>query len=471
MFKNLLQIGLITILVSGCVRYVPRPIDPPALEQSFRTRSISDPNLEGFFSANSPVKPAVWPPQSLDLEGLTILALYFSPDLDQARSRVEEAEAAIRTARTKPNPSTAGGAGYTDAEQSPYAFRFDLGVPFETAGKRQYRVRRAQQLTEAARFSLGEAAWHVRSRLRSVLIDHLISSLEFQQRTAEAEIRQEVVRIYERRLEVGEVATPIVTAARTDLSRVQLEIEQLRGRISETRVGIAGAVGLPVAAMDVLQFALTDLETPPSEEALDLQAVQKTGLTNRLDVQRLLAEYAAADSDLRLQLARQHPDISLEPSYAFEEGANIYMLGPGLLLPLFDRNRGPIAEGEARRATASARFLGAQATAISEVERALADYRSALRELTQARTTLDLVRNREQTTQRQLEAGEVDRLALVSVRLEATAGDRERLGALRRAQSAMGAVEDSVQHPLPAGTTMPQATPANPREKKEGPSR
>lgn len=471
MFKRFVHIAVGITLVSGCVRYVPRPIDPPALEQSYRARSLADPNLQDFFNANSPVKAQAWPPATLDLEGLTILALYFSPDIDEARSRIAAADAAIVTAGARPNPSGAGGAGYTDAEQSPYAFRFDVSLPFEAAGKRQYRIRRAQQLSEAARFSLGETAWRVRSRLRLALIDHLISSSELEQRSTEAQIRQEIAGIYERRLEVGEVATPIVTAARTDLSRVQLEIEQIRGRIAETRAAIAGVLGLPAPALDNVQVDFPDLQRPPAEQALDLQSVQKTGLMNRLDVQRLLVEYTATESDLRLQVARQYPDISLGPSYSFGEGANSYTLGPGLVIPLFDRNRGPIVEAEARRATAGARFLGAQAAAINEMERAVADYRSALRELTQAQMTLDLVRQREQTTGRQLAAGEVDRLALVSLRLEAATADRDRLGALRRAQTGLGALEDAVQHPLPVGSTMPPPTSTNPREKKEVPPR
>ena len=222
MFKDLASIAIASTLFSGCIRYVPRPIDPPNLEQSYRARSLTDPNLEAFFNTNSAIKPPAWPPQSLDLEGLTILALYFSPDLDEARSQIAVSDAAITTAGAKPNPTVAGGAGYTDAEASPYAFRFDLSIPFETAGKRQYRVIRAQQLSNAARFSLAETAWRVRSRLRATLADHLISTLELEQRTAEAQIREETAGIYERRLEAGEVSTPIVTTARIDQARVQI---------------------------------------------------------------------------------------------------------------------------------------------------------------------------------------------------------------------------------------------------------
>ena len=235
MITNKFQIALIVTVVSGCVRYVPRPMDPPALEQSYRARTLADPNLEEFFQANSAIKPQTWPLQSMDLEALTILALYFSPDLDEARSRLAAADAAIAAARPRPNPNVLGGAGYTDAEQSPYAFRLDLENPFETRSKRQNRIRRAQELMDAARISLRETAWRLRSRLRTALVDHLISIRELDERRTEAQIRQEIVAIYERRLELGETSAPFVNAARTDLSRVQLEIEQLQGRIAATR--------------------------------------------------------------------------------------------------------------------------------------------------------------------------------------------------------------------------------------------
>jgi hypothetical protein len=67
------------------------------LEQSFRARSLSDPDVESFFNKISSVTAPSWPPESLDLEGLTLLAIYFSPELDQSRARVAAAEAAIVT--------------------------------------------------------------------------------------------------------------------------------------------------------------------------------------------------------------------------------------------------------------------------------------------------------------------------------------------------------------------------------------
>ena len=469
MFKSLFQYTIIVGLVSGCVRYVPRPIDPTASELAYRTRTLTDPGLKAFINANSMANSQAWPPKTMDLEALAIVALYYNPDLDEARLRVVAAESADATARVRPNPNVTGAAGYTDSERSPYAFQFGLGILIETAGKKKYRTLQAQQLTDAARFSLGETVWTLRSRLRAALVDHLVATRELEQLIVESAIREEAVAIHERRIAAGESSTPFVTAARSDLAHIQLAVEQMRGKIAETRANIAGIAGLPSAALDNVQFAVADLDSPPAEQALNIQSVQKLGLLNRLDVQRLLSEYSAADSNLRLQIARQYPDVVLGPGYSFGEGSNTFLIGPSLALPVFDLNRGPIAEAEARRDITRSRFLSAQTSAIAEMEKALAEYRSALREWNQAQTSLDLTLQREQAGTRMLNAGEIDRLALVTLRLETVTVTRDRIGALRRVHTALGALEDAVQHPLPSDVSMPETTTANPQEKRGEP--
>ena len=44
-------------------------------------------------------------------------------------------------------------------------------------------------------------------------------------------------------------------------------------------------------------------------------------LTHRADVLAALAEYAAAEALLRSEIAKQYPDIHLNPGYSFDTGA------------------------------------------------------------------------------------------------------------------------------------------------------
>jgi outer membrane protein, heavy metal efflux system len=139
-------------------------------------------------------------------------------------------------------------------------------------------------------------------------------------------------------------------------------------------------------------------------------------------IRRILAEYATSESLLQLQAARQYPDIRIAPGYEFAEGDNSYYIGPSSLLPLRDRNNGPIAEAEARRTETATRFLAQQAAAIDQIERALIRYRSALADFRDADSRLrTLLEDRERAVLEQIQAGEADQLALIGVRLESVA--------------------------------------------------
>ena len=465
--KQCARAALIVIVfpIAGCYRYRPQALSPPVLEQQYRSRSLMDPGLRGFVDAQPVGRPTSWPLVDVNLDALTSVAFYFHPDLDAARARLVTAEAAVVTASTKPNPTLSGGAGYTDSNVAPYILRFGLDWPIETAGKRGFRTQRANYLTAAARISLGETAWQVRSRVRTALLEHLLASRELELLRREIGIRGEAVEIYEKRLAVGEVSKPEVDAARTALTLLQVALQRAAGLEKETLAALEAAVGLAPGALSGVGLTWSFLDQPPAEETVPLRSVQRAGLLNRLDIQRLLAEYAASDSALQLEAARQYPDVHIAPGYSFGDGNNSYSLGPTFVLPLRNSSRGAIAEAEARRTEASARFLGQQATAVDQMERALIRYRAAWAEFRDANSTLkDLLEGREQSIRRQIEAGEADRLSLVSVRLDRAAAERARLSALRAAQNALGSLEDAVQSPLDGGATLPAIPAVNPRD-------
>ena len=447
--------------IGGCYHYRPQPILPPVLEQQYRSRSLADPGLKDFVAAQPVGKSSSWPPTEMGLDTLTLVAFYFHPDLDAARARLATVEGAVITAATKPNPTISGGAGFTNAAPSPYVFRFGLDWPIETAGRRGYRTSRAQSLAEAARLALGETAWQVRSRVRSALLDHLLASRELELLQREQTTRQVALKVFEERLAVGEVSRPEVDAARTPLTLVEVSIQRTIGAEKETRAALDIAPGVLAG----VRLTWDTLKKPPPEERVPLRSVQRAGLLNRLDIQRLLIEYAASEKALQLEAARQYPDIRIAPGYSFGDGNSSYTIGPTFLLPIFDQTKGPIAETEGRRKEAAARFLSQQAIAIDQMERGLIRYRAALAEFREADSNLrDLIEYRERAVQEQIQAGEADRLALVGVRLDAVVAARARLNAVRAAQNALGALEDAVQSPLETGVALPPVPSSNPRE-------
>ena len=243
---------------------------------------------------------------------------------------------------------------------------------------------------------------------------------------------------------MGEASRPEVDASRTALTLLEVALQRAAGLEKETQAALEAAVGLAPGALAGVGLAWPSLDQPPAEASVPLRNVQRAGLLNRLDIQRVLAEYTASESALQLEAARQYPDIRIAPSYSFGDGNNSYSLGPTFVLPLRNSRKGTVAEAEARRAEAATRFLGQQATAIDQMERALIRYRAAWAELHEADSALkNLFELRERQIRRQIEAGEADRLSLVSVRLDRAAAERTRLSALRAAQNALGSLEDA----------------------------
>lgn len=220
------------------------------------------------------------------------------------------------------------------------------------------------------------------------------------------------------------------------------------GQTAEARAILAASLGIPVAGLQNVQFVWQDMDTPPIPESSFPAEMQRDAVLNRLDVRRSLAQYAAAEADLQLEIAKQYPDINLGSGYTFEERNSFFTLGLSSALPLLNRNQGPIAEAEARRKEAAAAFLLIQAQVVAKSERASAVYAAALRELAEAESVYQLQEAQLQIVQRTIRAGAGNRLSLDGTQIELSGLARARLDAVGRAQRALGDLEDAVQRPL-----------------------
>ncbi len=159
--RNPIIICTFALVLTGCAarKYRSAPISPAESASALDARRLDDPGLKAFLEKSLQRRFEPWPPKTWDLEMLTAAAFYFHPDLDIARARVGAAGAAITTAGARPNPSVSVAPGVSNPAKSPWLLFFDFDLPIETAGKRGYRIARAQHLNEAARLQLGEAAW------------------------------------------------------------------------------------------------------------------------------------------------------------------------------------------------------------------------------------------------------------------------------------------------------------------------
>src|SRR5216683_1645767 len=439
--------------LAQCAVYRREALVPTELARQFSNRSLSNPELCEYLAANLGAKFSARPPPEWDLASLTLVGFYYSPELAVADARVREADAAVITARAVPNPTVHVGPQFREAISPnfpPWGIgSFSLHLPIETAGKRSYRIAEAERLADAARLDAAEAAWGVRSRIRAALLQYLVDLRERDLSAHEEDALAQVVRLFEQRVRAGAASQPELYLAQSSLQGAKLKFIEIVARVSVDRNILSAALGVPLQALD--GFSWPGLDSPPGQSRLSPTEIQHLALLNRIDLRRQLARYAAADEALKLEIAKQYPDINLAGGYSWEGGENIFELGPSAVLPLFNRNQGPIAEAEARRREIAAQFLAMQAGIIEQSRTALARYRGALGALEAARSAAELQAKRLGQARRAVAVGERDTVVLAQAQLQDLSGQHGLLDSLTNAQTALGALEDSIQRPLDDG--------------------
>lgn len=443
-----LGFGLAVLCLAGCIRYHPKPISAAQNLKDFETRTFSDPGLKDFLEKNKNVSD--WPRKVWDLKSLTLAAFYYHPDLDVARAQWAVGRAGTVTAGERPNPSLNLAPGYNAttpvSQVTPWIPTINLDIPIETAGKRGYRISQARHLSEAARLNIATVAWQVRSRLRLAMLDFYIAGERESLLSQQQVIQGENVRLLELQLSAGEVSPYEVTQARIALDNIRLAALDAARQRAEARVQLAVALGLPVRALEEVEISFNGFRQFPEE--IPAAETRRQALLNRADILGALAEYAASQSALQLEIAKQYPDINIGPGYQLDQTDSKWTLSLTLTLPIFSRNKGPIAEADARRAESAARFTALQASVIGEIEAAVTACRSALQNSVAAEALLSNLKKQEKSAQDLYEAGEISRLELGGIRLELTAGALSWLEALTKTQEAFGRLEDAMQSPF-----------------------
>ena len=455
------------MLLAGCATFQPQPVLPEKTAAAFDARSLSDDKLRAFLETNHVT--GNWPRDSWDLNALTLAAFYYQPALAEARAQWAAVEATKITAGQRPNPTVGFTPTYDTTTPPPWILGLTWDIPIETAGKRGRRIEQANHLSEAARWDFVGAAWKTRSNVRVALLA-LYTARETESLLARQEAAQSnVLRLLEGQLAAGAVSSYEVTQARVALTTTRLARQDATGQSAQARVQLAGALGLPLRALDGVKFSFDGLDQFPQD--LTAPEIRRDAILNRADVRGALADYAASQSALQLEIAKQYPDLHLGPGYELDQTDNKWSLGVSLDLPILNHNQGPVAEALANRAAAAAHFLTVQTTAISEIDSALAGYDAALKKSAMVKSLLDDMQKQLDSVHAQAQAGAVEPLTLANAEVEYAAGAQSRLDALVKAQEALGQLEDAVQSPLTLNPDAINAVEKNSPETTNHPSK
>lgn len=438
------------LMAAGCapLRYQPRALEAGAAAEAYAARTLQDDGLREYLAAQG-AGGQPWPRAQWDLDSLSLASVYWHPEIALARARLAVAAAETDTSRTRQPYTVTARPEYNSKASggdTPWGLGVLVGLPLDLGDKRGARTAQLERQQEAAALEVAAAAWRVRSRLRRHFVELYVAERTTQALAAEQRSRQSLVALAERREQAGWSAAADTAVARARAAEGEVALARAQVRREQALAGVAEAAGVPLEALrrERLDFAALDSPAAPPAE----QALRRAALLNRIDLRRKLADYAVAEAAVKLEVARQYPDITLVPGYFWDADEAIWSLAGLGLVPPRARTRALVREAEARREAEQRAFVALQAAVIAETAGALARYRSAWETLAAARRQIDAARARHGRVAKQFQHGHADRVELVQSQLDTLMAERGAVLAMLETQQGLSALEDALQRPL-----------------------
>lgn len=427
-----------SLLASACAHAAPtknavdaRETPPPHL------RSSANGGVEfGHAEHNDPV-PDPTAGSEVSLGGILAFADQQSPVLTVARSTRSRAKAARVAASillpTNPEVSVAAGPRF-GISGTGVDVDVTLMQQIQIAGERGARIDAADALRDLTNAEIEQMRWAVHCDVHAAFHRSLVEQERMRLAERVVTFQQEVLRIVERQVAVGETAPLALRLAQAEVAQAQQVLVAAQQAFLVSRIRLAQLSGWPVATPPMPVGAVDSPRDPPPLD--HLIAVARERLPSlRAGAARI--REAEARSTLADREAWPRPSLGVqyrhEGNPSSEGASNIVMGIVSIPIPSFQLNQGERAKARAdvtvaeAQLDASRRLLGGQlAEARSEVVAATARTRAYGTEiLPRFEENLTLLR-------RSFELGEIDILALST--------GRERF--LRIQSDALGAQQD-----------------------------
>ncbi len=354
------------------------------------------------------------------LNELVESALKNNPNVQLAAARIAEADAAMRETGAYLLPEVHFSAGATRNRVtekgafptfiSPIRNNYKIGLNTNYEIDFWGELKRNKEAASASASAARQA-----KEVTDLSLAGLVTSNYLQLRGLDAQIalteqnlasRKESLGLTQRRLAGGVASVLEVSQAETAVSNLlaqQIELKRLRSIALHLLAILTGQLDLQLAAADIRQLPL-----PPEPPA----GLPSELLENRPDIRQAEQQLIAQNAKIGVAKTALYPSITLTGEFGYESlllgnllksGANIWTLGLGLDLPIFDygKRKSRVEGAEAREQQALAQYQIAIQSAFKEVNDALVSRRlniereQALQQSEQsARRAQDVAENR-----------------------------------------------------------------------------
>ncbi|WP_287032941.1 TolC family protein [Methylophilus sp.] len=447
---------VLPLLLTACgIAFQANPIPQ---QQNIETIQQATPTQDGFktfVQAQSP--QTTWPIQAWDIDSLTLSALYFHPVLKVAKSDYAVALAGITSAGLRPQVGLNGHLSHSNranGDINPWAYGLQVDIPVITANKRQINIEIAQYQADIAKIQISETAWMLRQQLSMDLIQ-LAEQQAMQANLARLQKSQEaLLAAYQKRLDLGMAGNADVLPIRLQRDQSAWQLQQLTLQIRQTEqkilhdAGLTEQNNLPLTIAPIQLSQLLKSRFAQSQTYADAATIQHYALTNRMDIQRGLAQYAKAESQLKLAMAKRYPDLSLNPGIAYEYGDKIWGLGIGTMLNLLNKSSDLWAQAEQVRQNEATRFYALQHQVIQLSEQSLIKYRGAANLLVTLTREYEQQSNRKAQLEKQWRQGLIDKTEYLQTEIQFYSAQQRLITQQANVMRSLQEIENVMQKPI-----------------------
>jgi cobalt-zinc-cadmium efflux system outer membrane protein len=316
---------------------------------------------------------------SLTLDQALRLALEHNPSLTAARREVGATEAQMLQGSLRPNPELIYQAD--DASKASRTSTFEIGLPIETGGKRDARMRAAGLGREVAQADLGGTELRVRSAVIAAFFDVLVAQELRMTAEDSVKISQRATDIAAKRVAAGKVSPVEETRARVAEAGARVALNQAESELRNARRRLANQWGNTTPTFTEASGDVERLAALPTED----QVAQR--LASSPQLLRAQRELERRKSLVALEQSRAVPDVTLSIGIkrSIEVPGDQTLVALKVPLPVFNRNQGNLQEALQRSEKAGAELDAARVSLSSAA-------RQALENVTARRTEAELLR-------------------------------------------------------------------------------
>lgn len=339
----------LSLALSGCQSYEPRPLDPEEHRERWLDRSPQSDGVVEFarrLADDGLPVPDYDPSDGVSCAEAELIALVFNPELRLARLRAGVAAATAEHAGLWDDPEfSIDVLRIAESVSNPWVITPGLAFTIPISGRLEVEKSRADAGLRAELIRVAEEEWRIRHEVRQTWLAWSAALLRSQEIDRLIESMAGLTESTTRLAEVGELPRTEAGLFIIERAKRRQERGRLEGEAAIARHRLLMVLGLSPGA---------PLEFVPSIEIPESAAADRDVASSSLQLRRLREEYEVAEHVLHREIRKQYPDLTIGPLFERDQGqSRIGFLG-AIPIPVLNANRQGIAEATAERELARA---------------------------------------------------------------------------------------------------------------------